>query len=74
MFVKKEGLNKVPKARVKWMLTNLKEVLEVIRSFREGVTKKKEKIWDNVPIRVDPTPPSDIWDIFEFQFITLPNN
>ena len=36
-------------------------------SLRGGVTKKNEKIWDNVPIRVDPSPPSDIWDIFEFQ-------
>ena len=26
-----------------------------------------EKIWDNVPIKVDPSPPSDLWDIFEFQ-------
>ena len=33
---------------------------------RGGVTKKNGKIWDNVPIRVDP-PPSDIWDIFEFE-------
>ena len=43
------------------------EASVAINKIRGGVTKKKEKIWDNVPIRVDPSPPSDIWDIFEFQ-------
>ena len=33
----------------------------------EASLKKNGKIWDNVPIRVDPLPPSDIWDIFEFE-------
>ena len=31
-----------------------------LKPLRGGVTKKNGKIWDNVPIRVDPLPPSDI--------------
>ena len=41
--------------------------MDVSRKVRGGVTKKNGKIWDNVPIRVDPPSPSDIWDIFEFE-------
>ena len=37
---------------------------ESLTVLGEASLKKNEKIWDNVPIRVDP--PSDIWDIFEF--------
>ena len=41
-------------------------IIQVSDAIRGGVTKKNGKIWDNVPIWVDP-PPSDIWDIFEFE-------
>ena len=40
--------------------------IEVV-DLGEASKQKIEKIWDNVPIRVDPSPPSDLWDIFEFQ-------
>ena len=46
------------------ILTNVNKCQQILG---EASLKKNEKIWDNVPIRVDPSPPSDIWDIFEFQ-------
>ena len=33
----------------------------------EASLKKNGKIWDNVPIRVEPPAPPDNWDIFEFE-------
>ena len=39
----------------------------ILHILGEASLKKTGKIWDNVQIRVDPSPPSDIWDIFEFE-------
>ena len=36
-------------------------------SLRGGVTKKNEKIWDNVPIRVDPSPPPTFGTFLNFR-------